>query len=106
MHLTERPDSGGSLLVRANRAARAGLWAEACGLYLQALWAQPDATWLRDNLLLLGRQYRRRPRQGAPLSVGVCGWELSHNAAGRVQMLAELYAMFAQVEMLGCHFPA
>lgn len=105
MHLTERPDSGGSLLVRANRAARAGLWADACGLYLQALWAQPDATWLRDNLLLLGRQYRRRPRQGAPLSVGVCGWELSHNAAGRVQMLAELYATFAQVEVLGCHFP-
>lgn len=99
-------DSGGSPLVRANRAARAGQWATACGLYLEALHARPDAAWLRENLVLLSRQYRRRPRQGAPLSVGVCGWELSHNAAGRVQMLAELYATFAQVEVLGCHFPA
>ena len=105
MFKPDAPHSEGSVLAQANRAMRAGLWAQACELYLQALHAQPDSTWLRDNLALLSRQYRRRLHQGAPLSGGVCGWELSHNAAGRAQMLAELYTTFEQVEILGRHFP-
>jgi GT2 family glycosyltransferase/glycosyltransferase involved in cell wall biosynthesis len=95
-----------SLLVEAARAVRQQQWAAACGLYVQAARLAPDAPWVRGNLLLLARQYRRsRPLDGR-LSVGVCGWELSHNAAGRVQMLADLYARFADVQLLGCHFPA
>lgn len=42
---------------------------------------------------------KARPR------VGVCGWELSHNAAGRAYTLAQLYRGFAEVELLGCLFP-
>ena len=92
-------------LVLANRAQRQAHWAQACSLYLLAVHDQPGATWIRDNLRLLAQQYRRRSRANAALSVGVCGWELSHNAAGRVQMLADLYGTFANVEVLGCHFP-
>lgn len=92
-------------LVLANRAMRNAQWAQACSLYIQAVHDQPGAAWIRDNLQLLAQQYRRRPRANVALSVGVCGWELSHNAAGRVQMLADLYGTFATVEMLGCHFP-
>ncbi len=39
-------------------------------------------------------------------AVAVCGWELSHNAAGRVWTLAQMYATFADVEIIGAHFPA
>jgi hypothetical protein len=35
----------------------------------------------------------------------VCGWELSHNAAGRVQTLAEIYREFAKVDIIGSIFP-
>jgi GT2 family glycosyltransferase/glycosyltransferase involved in cell wall biosynthesis len=92
-------------LVLGNRAQRHAQWAQACALYLQAVQEQPGAAWIKDNLKLLAQQYRRRPRCDGGLSVGVCGWELSHNAAGRVQMLADLYGTFANVELLGCHFP-
>jgi glycosyltransferase involved in cell wall biosynthesis len=95
-----------SPLARGNRAMRQGQWAQAAGLYLQAIRAEPGAAWLKDNVALLGRQYRRRPRAEGRLSVGVCGWELSHNAAGRVQTLADLYGRFADVQMMGCHFPS
>lgn len=39
------------------------------------------------------------------LRVGVCGWELSHNAAGRAYTLAQLYGGWAEVELIGCLFP-
>lgn len=35
------------------------------------------------------------------IRVGVSGWEMSHNAAGRVHTLAQLYHGLAQVRMLG-----
>ncbi|WP_315688813.1 glycosyltransferase [Limnospira sp. PMC 1306.21] len=43
--------------------------------------------------------------QGKRPRVGVCGWELSHNAAGRVYTLAQLYQTFADVEIIGSIFP-
>ncbi|BAI88801.1 TPR domain protein [Arthrospira platensis NIES-39] len=39
------------------------------------------------------------------LRVGVCGWELSHNAAGRAYTLGQLYGGWAEVELIGCLFP-
>ena len=39
------------------------------------------------------------------LETAVCGWELSHHAADRVRLLAEMYETFSEVEIIGCHFP-
>lgn len=49
-------------------------------------------------------------RQGSTVTgakVVVCGWELSHNAAGRAATLVELYerAGAAEVSLVGCIFP-
>jgi hypothetical protein len=52
----DAPHSEGSMLAQANRAMRAGLYAQACEFHLQALHAQPDAIWLRDTLALLRRR--------------------------------------------------
>jgi GT2 family glycosyltransferase/glycosyltransferase involved in cell wall biosynthesis len=98
--------SAPSLVAKAARASRAHEWVQACALYLQALRLDPETPGRLNNLILLGRQFQRRPRPDGRLKVGVCGWELSHNAAGRVQMLADLYATYADVVMLGSHFPA
>ncbi|MDT9327727.1 MAG: glycosyltransferase [Limnospira sp. PMC 1286.21] len=51
------------------------------------------------RLVMAADAGKERPR------VGVCGWELSHNAAGRAYTLAQLYGGFAEVELIGCLFP-
>ena len=60
----------------------------------------------------VGRCYRAARRaSGGPRRVAVAGWELGHNAAGRVQVLAGLHAApadganGAEVEILGFLFP-
>ncbi|TVR12243.1 MAG: glycosyltransferase [Phormidium sp. GEM2.Bin31] len=51
-------------------------------------------------------QIRQTSAAATPRSrVGICGWELSHQAAGRVYTLAQLYRGFTQVELIGCLFP-
>jgi glycosyltransferase involved in cell wall biosynthesis/GT2 family glycosyltransferase len=37
--------------------------------------------------------------------VAVCGWELAHNPAGRAYNLAQMYAAFADTEIIGTYFP-
>ena len=38
-----------------------------------------------------------------PGRVAVFGWELSCNSAGRAETLANVYSVFTQVELIGCH---
>jgi GT2 family glycosyltransferase/glycosyltransferase involved in cell wall biosynthesis/spore maturation protein CgeB len=93
-----------SVLAQANKALREGRLAEAVGLYLQAAQANPGlAKTVAANLALARRKYKESGTPGRP-RVAVCGWELSHNAAGRAYTLAGLYASFAEVEMIGCVF--
>jgi hypothetical protein len=37
--------------------------------------------------------------------VAVCSWELAHNPAGRAYNLAQMYAAFADTEIIGTYFP-
>lgn len=57
----------------------------------------------------VGRRYRAarsaRIAAGGRPRIAVGCWELSHNAAGRAQILAELHRGRADVEILGCRFP-
>lgn len=58
-----------------------------------------DAVGHHDGRSVMADGGKERPR------VGVCGWELSHNAAGRAYTLAQLYEGWAEVELIGCLFP-
>lgn len=69
------------------------------------LAAQPSRAELEGFNLALARRHWRRTRRGQPPRVGVCGWELAHNAAGRVRTLADLWAPLAETEILGATFP-
>lgn len=57
--------------------------------------------------LAFARRRRRMLRRAAPPAIAVCGWEMGHNAAGRVRTLADIYAAagFRQIEMIGPLFP-
>lgn len=75
--------------------------------YLDALQKLPGMEKIiASNLTMARRRYRASRNAASKPRVGVCGWELSHNAAGRMYTLAMLYETFAEVEIVGCHFPS
>jgi glycosyltransferase involved in cell wall biosynthesis/SAM-dependent methyltransferase len=93
-------------LVRGNRSFRAGDYEQAVRQYGAAMRQRPPlATLIAFNLTLARRRYRAQRASAATLRVGVCGWELAHNAAGRVHTLVDLYKRFAETEVVGFFFP-
>lgn len=105
--------SRASFLAQGNRAVRDGEYARAIRHYLAGAQSLDGLSELYPHLeanlsLARGRYLRQRAearRRGEPARVGVCGWELGHNSAGRVKTLADLYQPHAVVEMIGCIFP-
>jgi len=98
--------STNSPLKLGNSAMRAGQPDQALQLYLAALAAMPGlAKTIEPNLAMARNKYRAQRSSAAKPRVAVCGWELSHNAAGRVHTLAMLYETFAEVEIIGSHLP-
>ncbi len=96
-----------SPLVLGNRANRAGDYAAAIAQYLRALQSTPAlGKTIGGNLALARHKYRASRAACERQRVGVCGWELAHNAAGRVYTLAKLYETFADVEIIGSMFPS
>ena len=88
----------------SNQLLRASNFEAAVRGYLEALSQTPQ---LRDPILFnlsIARKRYRTHRQDKPQKVAVCGWELAHNAAGRVYTLAKLYETFAEVEIIGSLF--
>lgn len=101
--MTSRPDSH---LVIGNRAFRENKFDIAVQEYLKAIQEAPALTKIiRPNLDLARSRYRKQREGLAKPRVGVCGWDLAHNAAGRVYTLAKMYEAFADVEIIGCLFP-
>jgi len=95
-----------SSLLQGNAAMRRNDHATAIHKYLDALQKLPGMEkTIASNLTTARRRYRASRNAASKPRVGVCGWELSHNAAGRVYTLAMLYETFAEVEIIGCHFP-
>ena len=95
-----------SPLKLGNSAMRAGQPQQAIAHYLAALTATPAlSNSIAANITLARQKYRTQRNSAAKPRVAVCGWELSHNAAGRVYTLAMLYETFADVEIIGSHFP-
>lgn len=103
-----------SFLAQGNQAVRDGHYAQAIRYYLtsaQSVGEQADLyPHLEGNLSLARRRYLQQRaaarQQGEPVRVGVCGWELSHNPAGRVLTLVDAYRRVTpRVEIVGAILP-
>ncbi len=90
---------------QANNLLRSGNPAKAIPLYIEALRNTSDLKHIITPDIILARKRYRTARQGQKSRVAVCGWELAHNPAGRVYNLAQMYATFADVEIIGAYFP-
>ncbi len=96
-----------SKLVQANQALRDKQFAKAVSLYLEILQANPTLSKMISGSLKIAQKRFQAERGSIQfLRVAVCGWELSHEAAGRVYTLAQLYDNFTKVEIIGSHFPS
>jgi len=95
-----------SCLAKGNSALRSGDYAAAATYYLQALQQTPDLRGIvAGNLKITQRKFHAERKNIGRKRVAVCGWELAHNAAGRVYTLAQLYQTFSDVEIIGTIFP-
>lgn len=93
-------------LVKGNDALRRGNYAQAIEYYAQVIVQQPMlAKSISANLAIARQKYRGNRHASEKPCVAVCGWELAHNAAGRVHTLATIYDTFSQVEIIGSLFP-
>ena len=89
-----------------NVALRQGDLFNAIRHYLNALEQAPElGKTIAPNLAMAKQKYRTERNSSDKPRVAVCGWDLSHNAAGRVYTLAMLYETFAEVEIIGSIFP-
>lgn len=96
-----------SFLTIANRAFRDCQYANAISHYIQFLRDVPAlGNSISSNLTLARQRYRQQRASVEKPHIAVCGWELAHEAANRVAILAKIYGSFADVEIIGCLFPA
>ena len=92
-------------IAAGNRSLRTGDNVDAIARYIDALRDLPGFSGsIVSSLLLASQRYRLARAGSGRQAVAVCGWELSHNAAGRVITLANIYEKFADVEIIGSHF--
>lgn len=96
-----------TLLTQGNKALRDKLYEQAIEHYINALIATPGLSrTIAQNIKIARHKINRQQAIDKPAQkIAVCGWELSHNAAGRVYTLAKLYETFAEVEIIGSLFP-
>ncbi len=93
-------------LSKGNRAFRDNNFKSAMALYLEAQKESPSLMpFIRDNIQRTRNKHLEDRLSSKKLNIAVCGWELSHNAAGRAYTLAKLYKNFANVDIIGTHFP-
>lgn len=93
-------------LAQGNIAMRAGELPEAIRHYVKVVLDMPVfGEVIASNLAITKKKYRAGREGVAKPKVAVCGWDLAHNAAGRVYTLATLYETFADVEIIGSIFP-
>ena len=96
--------SNKSLLAEANRALVRGENHTAVRLYVELLKSHPELNALINFNLTIARNRWRKSRQKEVQIVGICGWEMSHNAAGRVHALADVAAGITETEIIGATF--
>ncbi len=98
-------NSRASLLAEGNKALREGELEKAISVYAKALQANPALSkTVVQSMAVARRRFKASRSLKLRHRVAVCGWDLSHNAAGRVYTLAQLYQSFADVEIIGSIF--
>jgi len=102
-----KPHPDGTNLRRANKALREKMYAQAIELYAKAILESENQTpGILDNLAIAQSRHLQERRAFQNLRIGVCGWELSHNAAGRAYTLAQLYQELGhEVKIIGTQLP-
>jgi GT2 family glycosyltransferase/spore maturation protein CgeB len=105
--MATKPHPDGTALSRANKALREKKYHDAIGLYLEAIKESPNlAQNILENLAIAQGRLKSVLPVRANKTVGVCGWELSHNSAGRVHTLAQLHQSNGnEVVIIGTHLP-
>lgn len=93
-----------SAIEEAGTLLRKRMHHQAIPGYVRAILADIENADILSFNLRLARRRWRSDRVGQPLSVAVCGWELSHNAAGRVRALADIWRGKAKTEIIGATF--
>lgn len=94
-------------IANANLAFQSGQTTDAMIGYVNALLKMPDiANTIIANISRTRQQYLKSRNFVKQPKVVVCGWELSHNAAGRAHTLAEIYKeITCDVQIVGSIFP-
>jgi len=102
-----KPHPDGTALSRANKALREKKYRDAISLYLEAIEQSPNlAQSILENLAIAQDRLKNTSFAKTSKTVGVCGWELSHNSAGRVHTLAQLHQSNGnEVAIIGTHLP-
>lgn len=78
-------------------------WASCMTHYSQVLKQQRPLTSAQSQKFNTAKKYYRQQRLQFAPTIAVSGWELSHNAAGRVLTLADLYQHGGyEVAIIGC----
>jgi glycosyltransferase involved in cell wall biosynthesis len=91
-------------LFQGNLYFREKDYRKAANSYIKVMLRSPELKRvILDNFEFFRYRYSIK-KNHCKLNVIVCGWELSHNAAGRVFTLAQLYERFAKVEIIGSIF--
>lgn len=97
-----------STLATANQALQKGEAVAAMAGYVSALLKMPEiGETIAGNIARTKQRYlNSRSSVDRPLKAVVCGWELAHNAAGRVHTIAEIYREITNdVQIIGSIFP-
>lgn len=94
-------------LATANQAFQKGETAAAMAGYVSALIKMPGLSeTIATSIARTKQRYLMSRSADKPPQAVVCGWELSHNAAGRAYTLAEIYHEITNgVQIIGCIFP-
>lgn len=93
-----------SLKTRADSFLADRKYDEAIRSYWALIVSEIERAEFHSFNLSYSRRRWRSDRIGQPPTVAVCGWELSHNAAGRVRALADIWSGIADTEIIGATF--
>lgn len=92
-------------IAEANHSVRIKQYENGILNYAKLLVRTPELyNFVAANLKLAQKKYRIIRNALETPTVGVCGYDLGHNAAGRVYTLALIYKTFSHVDIIGCIF--
>lgn len=105
-HMLRSAPDADDFLARGYHALLAEDYENAIRYYLKAILQHPELRQCFEaNIKISQNKYRIARKQQDKIRVGVCGYSLSDNSAGRVFTLANIYGKFAEVEIIGSIFP-